>query len=145
MSVQNYKNHTRFYVPHHFVFYPIALTLIVLGFRMGSQNPDQKYIWWFLSALTILITWLSFMTRQHYALTLQNRLIRLEVAHRYFVLTGKNFASIDEQLSDGQLFAVRFASDIEFAQLIEKALEKKSSASEIKKEIKDWKADNYRV
>lgn len=145
MSSQSYKNHIRFYTPHHFVFYPICIVLIVLGFRMGSQNPELKYIWWFLSTLTILITWLSFMLRQHYALTLQNRIIRLELSHRYFVLTGKDFSNVQQNLNDGQLFALRFASDEEFISLIERVMIEKQSPSEIKQEIKKWKPDNYRV
>ncbi len=145
MSSQSYRNHIRFYTPHHFVFYPICIVLIVLGFRMGSQNPELKYIWWFLSTLTILITWLSFMLRQHYALTLQNRIIRLELSHRYFVLTGKDFSNVQQNLNDGQLFALRFASDEEFISLIERVMIEKQSPSEIKQEIKKWKPDNYRV
>ena len=145
MSTQDYNNHIRFFVPHHFVFYPIALALIVLSFYMGNKEPEQKYIWWFLGALTILVTWLSFMLRQHYALTLQNRIIRLEVSYRYFVLTGKDFTPIQQTLKDGQLFALRFASDEEFIALVDKAVNNKLSATDIKKDIKSWKADNYRV
>ena len=145
MPSQNYKNHVRFYTPHHFIFYPICLILIVIGFRMGSQNPELKYIWWFLSALTILVTWLSFMLRQHYALTLQNRLIRLEMAHRIFVVTGEDFSKYDDKLSDGQLFALRFAPKEEFVELLEKTLKNNLSATDIKKDINNWKSDNYRV
>jgi hypothetical protein len=145
MSAQNYKNHIRFYAPHHFIFYPISLILIGFGFYMGNQNPELKYIWWYLSALTTLVTWLSFMVRQHYALTIQNRLIRLEVSHRYFVLTGKDFSEVEEKLRDGQLFALRFASNEEFISLVDMTLNKGLVSSEIKKEIKNWKADNYRV
>lgn len=145
MSTQDYNNHIRFFVPHHFVFYPIVLALIVLSFYMGNKEPSQKYIWWFLGALTIMVTWLSFMLRQHYALTLQNRIIRLEVSYRYFVLTGKDFKTIQAKLNDGQIFALRFASDAEFVTLVEQTLNENLPASTIKKDIKSWKADNYRV
>ena len=37
------------------------------------------------------------MLRQHYALTLQNRIIRLELRYRYFTLTGKRFEEIDRK------------------------------------------------
>ena len=145
MAAQNYKNHIRFYPPHHFIFYPISLALIIIAFIMGNRNPELKYIWWFLATLTILVTWLSFMLRQHYALTLQNRLIRLEMSHRIFVQTGQDFSEIDDKLSDGQLFALRFASKEEFVQLLEKTLKNNLSANDIKKDIKHWRADNYRV
>ena len=84
------------------------------------------------------------MMRQHYALTLQNRIIRLEVAYRYFTLTGKR---LEEQnlLSDSQLFALRFASDEEFVALVEKAHNEQMSGLKIKKSIQNWKADNHRV
>ncbi len=145
MSTQNYKNHIRFYAPHHFVLYPICLILIALGLLMGTRQPALKYIWWFLTALAILITWLSFMLRQHYALTLQNRLIRLELAHRIFVFTGKDFDEFDKQLTDSQLFSLRFASNEEFLPLLEKTLKNNLTAIEIKKEIQYWKMDAYRV
>lgn len=145
MSKQDYSNHVRFFAPHHFVFYPIALALIVLSFYMGNKDAEQKYIWWFLGALTILVTWLSFMLRQHYAMTLQNRIVRLEVAHRYFVLAGKDFTPIQDQLKDAQIFALRFASDEEFITLIDKTQKNQLTATDIKKDIKNWKADNHRV
>jgi hypothetical protein len=145
MSTQNYKNHIRFYTPHHFVFYPICLILIFLAVRMGNRNPEFKLIWWFLAGLTILVTWLSFMLRQHYAMTLQNRLIRLEMAHRIFVHTGKDFYEYDQKLTDSQLFALRFASDEEFLPLLEKTLKNNTSAKDIKQDIKSWKPDKYRV
>ena len=145
MSHQSYKNHIRFYAPHHFVFYPISLILIIIGILMANKNPEHTYIWWFLTALTIVVTWLSFMMRQHYALTLQNRLIRLEVAHRYFVLSGKDFSEIESNLKDGQIFALRFAPNEEFLLLVDKALTNKLSSDEIKEDIKNWKADESRV
>lgn len=145
MASQNYDNHVRFYAPHHFVFYPICLLMIIVGFYMGNKNPELKYIWWFLSVLTVLVTWLSFMLRQHYALKLQNRIIRLEVAHRYFVLTGKDFTEVEGKLRDGQVFALRFASQEEFILLLELTIKESLSSSEIKKKINTWKADENRV
>ena len=49
----------------------------------------------YFSGAIFLIIWVAFMMRQHYALTLQNRIIIDEVKFRYFRLTGK---SIDEIL-----------------------------------------------
>lgn len=83
------------------------------------------------------------MVRQHYALTLQNRLVVLEQSFRYFRLTWKNFE--DEKLSESEIFALRFADDKQFLELIKLAKEKNLSADEIKKSIKNWVADNKRV
>ncbi|MGB9236661.1 MAG: DUF6526 family protein [Terriglobales bacterium] len=45
----------------------------------------------------------------------------------------------------GQLIALRFAPDAELAGLAQRALDKKLSPDEIKKSIKNWRADNWRV
>lgn len=45
----------------------------------------------------------------------------------------------------GQIIALRFASDEEFPPLIDRALKDNLTAVEIKKAIKNWKADHYRV
>ncbi len=88
---------------------------------------------------------LAFMLRQHYAMTLQNRIVRLEVKYTYFTLTGKRFEEIEHHFTDSQIFALRFASDKEFPILIEKCLHEKWSGDEIKKAILNWKADKHRV
>lgn len=85
------------------------------------------------------------MTRQHYALTSQNRIIKLEVKFRYYVLTQKNFEEIASKLSDGQIYALRFASDEEFVSLVEKTISEGLNSNEIKKSIVRWKADNERM
>ena len=83
------------------------------------------------------------MTRQHYALTLQNRIVVLEQEFRYFRLTWKNLE--DEELEESKLFALRFADDNQFLELLKLTKEKNLSADEIKKSIKNWKPDNKRV
>jgi hypothetical protein len=85
------------------------------------------------------------MIRQHYALTLQNRIVRLELRYRYISLTGKRFEVIEIQLKDEQLFALRFAPDEEFLQLIEKTQSKNLTRLQIKKAIINWKGDYERV
>ena len=47
------------------------------------------------------------MLRQHYALTLQNRIVIGEMRYRYFVVTGRRLEPLEEKLSEGQLFALR--------------------------------------
>jgi hypothetical protein len=105
----------------------------------------EKLIWAFINALFVLLFCLAFMMRQHYALTLQNRIVRLELRYRYFSLTGKRFEIIEVQLKDEQLFALRFAPDAEFLHLIEKTLSKNLTDLQIKKAIIQWKGDYERV
>ena len=85
------------------------------------------------------------MMRQHYALTCQNRIVRLEMRLRYYQLTQKRLEAIEDQLSFGQLAALRFASDEELVPLLEKTLREKLSPDAIKKAIHHWQPDQMRV
>lgn len=143
MKKQGYSNHVRYYPPHHFVFYPIALAMLAIAIRFAIKENDM--VWWMISALIVLVGWLSFMVRQHYALTLQNRMVRLEMRYRYYRLTQKAFEPVELQLSFGQIAALRFASDEELPALVEKTLVAKLSPGAIKKSIKKWLPDHMRV
>jgi len=144
MKNQSYDNHIRFYAPHHFIFYPISAGLIAVSSYMGYRSEDPLP-WIFIVLIFVMITWLSYMLRQHYALTLQDRVIRLELHCRYYAMTGKRLENLHSPLRDSQLFALRFASDAEFLPLLERALEENLSGKKIKQAIKLWKADNDRV
>lgn len=144
MEVQSYKNHIRYYPPHHFVYYPIIM--IFLAFSMYfSFTSEDKLIWTFISVIFVVLFCLAFMLRQHYALTLQNRIVRLELRYRYFSITGKRLEDFEHQLNDDQLFALRFAPDKELPALIVRALTEKLSGTAIKKAIINWKGDYDRV
>lgn len=145
MSVQNYKNHVRYYLPHHFVFYPLLLILFSIALYKHFTSDSDKILWLFIAIGLLFIGWLSFMMRQHYALTIQNRLLRQEMRHKYLVLTGKDFEPLEQQLSFGQIAALRFASDEELISLIEKTLAENLQPDVIKRSIVNWKADGMRV
>lgn len=144
MEKQTFKNYIRYYTPHHFVYYPIVVTFIVFSIYFAFTTED-KLIWAFISAIFIVLFCLAFMLRQHYALILQNRIVRLELRYRYFALTWKRFEDIENQLKDDQIFALRFAPDEELKELIEKTLSENLSGTEIKKAIINWKGDYERV
>lgn len=144
MAEQSYKNHIRFYTPHHFVFYPVMLALIIAS-AYFAWTDDDYVIWSFIAAAFVAITMLSFMLRQHYALTLQNRIVLLELRYRFFATTGERLEMYVGMLSEGQLFALRFAQDDQLLFLIKKAINEELSADAIKKSIENWKPDHRRV
>lgn len=144
MKSQSYKNHIRYYSPHHFVYYPIVMTLLAISIYF-SWTKEDSLIWVFISVIFVLLFFLAFMLRQHYGLTLQNRMVHLELRYRHFSLTGKRLEDFEHQLNDDQLFALRFASDDELSALTQRALNENLSGKEIKKAIHHWKADHERV
>tara|TARA_R110002072_G_scaffold36005_2_gene106018 strand:- start:49626 stop:49829 length:204 start_codon:yes stop_codon:yes gene_type:complete len=64
---------------------------------------------------------------------------------RYFHLTGSTFYDIEIQLTSAQIIALRFAGDDEILALIDKSIKENTTPKEIKKSIKNWKADHHRV
>ena len=144
MARQSYSNHVRYFAPHHFVFYPVMSLLLGVSIYYSFTRPETA-VWIFISLIFFTFIGLGFMLRQHYALKLQNRIVRLELRHRYFSLTGKRFEEFEYKLRDSQLYALRFASDDEFVALVKKAVEEKTSGSRIKKSITHWKGDYHRV
>lgn len=145
MEKQNYQNHVRYYPPHHFVFYPVALTGLIFSITFAFRRPGAMAEWLFVAWLFIMVTWVAFMLRQHYALMNQDRIVRLEVRFRYFVLTGQRFELLERNLSLGQILALRFASDGELPELVKRAIAEQLSPDQIKKEVKEWLPDHMRV
>lgn len=145
MAHQNYNNHIRFYPPHHFVFYPLMLIVLGIGAWHIFSDASNRMLWIFITFLSAVIIWVAFMLRQHYALTLQNRLVLLELRYRYFTITGKQLEPLEISLTDGQLFALRFAPDEELEALTNRAIRENLTPDAIKKSIKNWRADNRRV
>lgn len=145
MEQQQYKNHIRFYTPHHFIFYPLLLVCLGVSLYLAYNRPEQRLEWLFAGLLVILLGWLSFMMRQHYALNNQDRTVRLEMRFRYYVLTGKRLELLEDRLSFGQIAALRFASDEELPALLERTLQEHLSPDRIKKAIQHWMPDSMRV
>jgi len=143
--MQNYKNHLRFYPAHHFIFYPVLSLLFAFAVKESVSDDVNSKIWIFGAAIVFLIGWLSFMLRQHYGMTLQNRIVVFEMRYRFHVLTGQRFEPIEDQLSFGQIAALRFASDAELPVLVNRVLAEKLSPDAIKMAIINWLPDHRRI
>lgn len=146
MQKQNFQNHVRYYAPHHFILLPLILVGVVISlvFAVKQQTPDAG-AWYGVTAVFLLLGYTSVMLRQHYALMVQDRIVRLEVRFRYFTLTGKRFEPLEQQLSLSQILALRFASDEELPGLVQRAVTEQLPAKAIKQSIHDWQGDYMRV
>lgn len=142
--MQNYKNHTRYHPLQHFVFMPISAITVVVAIVftiMSIVKDDFSFTTFLIMALVIMGTIAGLLARMN-ALKVQDRTIRVEEQLRYFMLTG---SPIDSKITIPQLIALRFASDDEFPKLAEKAASTNMTPDEIKKEIQQWRSDEYRV
>ena len=82
---------------------------------------------------------------RRYALRVQDRLIRLEERERLTARLTEPLRSRVAELTVAQLIGLRFASDAEAPGLVEMALAKELSRRDIKKQIKNWRPDYFRV
>jgi len=145
MKNQQYSNHKKYYTPHHFIFLPMMLFFIILGIRKSYTDPVNQTAWFLFSICSFCLLYLAVMLRQHYALGNQDRLVRLEFRLRYFEMLGAPSIEVEQQLTFEQIAALRFANDLEFKILLQRAIHEKLSADEIKKAITNWKADTMRL
>jgi uncharacterized protein DUF6526 len=77
-----------------------------------------------------------------FPLKAQDRAIRAEENLRHFAMTGK---LLDPRLGTLQTVALRFASDGEFVALARRAAEEGLTPDAIKRAVKNWRPDTYRV
>jgi hypothetical protein len=144
MEVQNYDNHPRFVKPYHVVLFGIlVLTLLgsLVNLYQSLGDHQRQYSASLIVAMMIAMFMIAFFSRI-FALKAQDRAIRAEENLRHFVLTGK---LLDSKVTTRQVVGLRFASDEELVALAQKAAEENLSEDEIKKAVKNWRADTYRV
>lgn len=136
---QNYNNHKRFHPVFHFITIP--LILIGISFAIYNYSEAKELESALLIFAFVLIIVVAGFARM-YALKAQDRAARAEEKLRYFILAGKMLPST---LRIGQILALRFASDEEFVDLVNKTVNENLSSTEIKKAIKNWRGDYYRI
>jgi hypothetical protein len=139
---QTYANHRRYDPSFHlFTFGVLAISFLLTVWRT-VRNPSLENFWWVVVAAAAIV--LLFRVRI-YALKVQDRVIRLEERLRLEKLLSEPLRSRIGELSERQLIGLRFASDGEAADLVKQALEEQISGEEIKKRIKVWRPDVFRV
>ena len=144
METQNYANHRHNVPIYHFILFPlIALTLIgsFVNLYQSWGDHQRQYSSSLIVVVMICLLLLFFIARL-FPLKAQDRAIRTEENLRHYVMTGK---LLDPKLTVRQIIGLRFASDQEFVDLARRAVEENLSEVAIKKAVKSWRADTYRV
>ena len=142
MSDQTYATHRRFDPLYHFVALPLAFALVVIGAILAWKHAGLAGVWQLV--LAILVLFLALKIRI-YALRVQDRLIRLEEGLRMERLLPEDLKQRIPRLRPEQCVGLRFAADAELAERMQEALTGDLSGEAIKKRIKTWRPDDFRV
>lgn len=140
---QTFENHTRLVPAWHFVAAPILL--LNFGFAISQIVKVQSFatIVQLLLSIALLIMWAF---SRVFVLTVQDRLIRLEMRLRMASALPTEMRSRIPEFTVGQLVSLRFAGDDELPALARKVLDEKIvERKAIKKLIKNWQADEVRA
>ena len=140
---QNFENHTRWHAPFHFFLVPIFFLNVIFALVQLIRFGDLDHA--VLLVLAIALVVLTSLART-YALRVQDRVIRLEERLRYQQVLPPALAQRASTLSLRQVVALRFASDEELPELTQQVLDGKlTGGKEIKRAVKQWRADTLRV
>jgi hypothetical protein len=141
LTPQNYANHVR----NDKAAYAIAglsilsLLLLIVGIFVPILTT--------VGLVLLAVLFLAFQGKTRvYALTVQDRVIRLEMQVRLERVLSDDLREATRSLPLKQLIALRFASDEELPGLVQKVLAGElPTGDSIKRAVTDWQPDTQRV
>ncbi len=140
---QNLANHRRIVPMYHIVLFFILVANFLWAGWLLYKHPSVG------AGMSLLLAFglgILFLYARTFALAAQDRLIRLEERMRFAEILPDDLKDRIGDLKEGQLIGLRFASDEEVPDLVRRVLDGKLTGREdIKKAIKTWRPDTYRV
>jgi hypothetical protein len=142
-EVQNLKNHARVVPMYHFwTLIPLTVNFGWSIYQLREGISGNAVVHLIVAAALIV----GFLALRLQVLTVQDRVIRLEMRLRLAALLPASMHPSIARLSPKQLVALRFAGDTELPDLVQKVLAGQlTSQKAIKAEVKDWQADHLRA
>jgi Family of unknown function (DUF6526) len=141
---QNFANHTRLFPPFHFFVMPVLLVNFgTQVYRLIAFRHDYSGVLGVFVAAALLM---GFLSARMFALTVQDRVIRLEEQLRFARLLPADLQARIGEFTVSQCVALRFASDAELPALARKVLDEHlSDRKAIKQMVKSWRPDYLRA
>jgi hypothetical protein len=127
----------------HYVVLPIFLINLIWSVVEAVRFPGIGTV---IAALVALALIMLGLLARNFALTVQNRVIRLEMRLRLREQLPADLQPAIAGLTLDQLVALRFAGDGELVDLVRITLrDNLASRKAIKQMVKDWQGDHLRV
>jgi hypothetical protein len=142
-QAQTFENHARVVPAYHVGAFGIFVINLAWTIYRAATNPSGDTV---VGALLAIAFILLFFYARVFALRVQDRVIRLEMRLRLASLLPPDLQPRINDLSVGQLVALRFASDDEIVALTRTVLtENLQDRKAIKRMVKNWQADYLRA
>jgi len=143
MADQTYSTHRRLHPLYHFFAAPVLGVNLIWAIVRVVRYPTVENGWQLLVAAALAA--ICYVART-YPLRMQDRLIVLEERLRLQRLLPSELGSRISELRPGQLVALRFCADDELPDLAREVFDNKvTQRNEIKKRIRTWRPDTFRV
>jgi hypothetical protein len=140
---QSFENHTKLVPPFHFFVLPVLAFNVVWSIYRLVHSFNAESVVALVVALALVT--LALFGRL-FALSVQDRVIRLEMRLRMMQLLPQELRPRIPEFNVDQLVSLRFAGDAELPGLCRKVLDEKlTDRKTIKKLIQNWQADNLRA
>jgi len=141
--VQTFENHGQYRPEYHIVVFFILLANFVWASYQLVEGLTGTAVVSFLMSIALIVMFFSVRTQ---ILTVQDRVIRLEMRQRFRELLTADLASRASSLPLRQIIALRFASDDELPGLVDDVLAGQlTGTKEIKQRVRNWQADHLRA
>jgi hypothetical protein len=139
---QSYANHRRFFPLFHFFAYPIVALNVLVIFSQLVRRPTLGGLWPLIFAIGVAA---GFLACRASILTVQHRLIGLEMRLRLAAVLPPELCIRIPELRLRHLVGLRFAGDAVLPLLVQRCLAGEvRTADQIKREIRQWRADFVR-
>ena len=139
---QNFANHSRLVPGFHFVAAALLLANLVYAVPHLWRMRTPGAVAYLGMSVALLLLWAY--TRV-FGVGNQDRIIRLEETLRMERLLPADLKARTGELSMRQIVGLRFAGDGELADLVRQALDRKLGEKDIKRAVKQWRADHQRI
>lgn len=140
---QSFATHRRVIPLYHVVLFAVFLVNSIWSIVQLVRSPSWSTV--IGSAVALALLGLFYYARE-FALTVQDRVIRLEMRLRLRELLPADLKERVQELSRDQLVALRFASNAELPDLVREVLTNDiRRRDDIKRRIKKWEPDDLRA
>ncbi len=140
---QTFKSHARFFPLFHFFVAPVLIINFFVSVWQLYKQPSAATAWSMVVALALVGLALA---ARLMALTVQDRLIRLEMRLRLQQVLPPELVARVGEIERPQFVALRFASDAELPDLVREVLTGKLATQRaIKERVRSWQPDYFRA